>query len=1553
MKKKVLASLICVGAALGLASCKIDPTPTPTPTPTPVVPTPTPTPEPSPTPEVVKFTITFNTMGGDALESIEVDGYKTVASLPTPTKTGFAFVAWYRDEALTDQFEYNRTYVDRNVTLYAKWETARYVVKEFYSTGEEILPYKVNHGVTLGIPVKVGYKFVGFFLDEEYTIPYENTGVTSNLTVYAKFEALPSYDVTYVINGHGEQPEALTDVYKLPSELPVLEEEGYRFLGWYTDEELTVEAEANVDVTADVTLYAKWELITYTVTYQNNGLGVKPEDLKVAELPDELPELSADEYEFLGWFYDSEFTDPAKAGDKLAENVTLYAKWIESTYSVTYDVNEVGEAPAGEVDVKALPSTLPTLTADGYVFLGWYIDEELIVEATPGAKITEDTVLYAKWIKDTVVEQTASIMMNGVAYDKIADALAAIPTSGDTNTYTIRLNKGTYKENGLSYNGTATVRIVGNTNTKYGADVIIMGRGNNMANMRGRELLEIQGSGNIILENLSLVSDVDRAVDENAAQAEVLGTDTKGNTVAYNCSFISHQDTLRTTGKAWFYGCYVEGDTDFIWMESSGIVALFENCEIVSVYDAAANSHTSYIAAPRMGITSKVGKGVVFLNSVVRESAEAKENDQKTYLARTPWDSGYYNQVAYINTICNDVEVTTNSNAPDAPWYGKMIGTDYPRTIIGWKMDSKSAASLNLTGKDYIVDDATVAKEFNGRNAILNRIYNTGKLKYEKDTLTNWDINSLISEYGYVVSKDTSTDVLEGESTVAPIVYTFDGSVDLSEICNGFAQDGAKKHFAGNAGSTITIPVDGKCYVEVYGYYSGTAEVKADTQGYSMAFFNNGSTNTEIQHDYIVYDAEASSVVITAKAKTYITKIVVYPDVNVPAVTLVDSIEITRSTPLETVGVPVTLTATVNKDATNKTVVWSSSDTNVADIDPYSGAVTFKAAGSVTFTATACDGSNVAESVECNPKESNWTVVEWYTTDKVLNAEEGATGIENFSVGGSSSKDIKINSVAHNYTFTDIAGNEVSTNKGLKLNGSGSLSVAVTKYALLTVIVGNTGNVDLAPVVSNGTVNATLISTTRSNDDATSTVPFTCTYVYEITDIGMWTIARQGGKETNPIIYAKCEYVERIISESIGVTFNGSNYTESRTNIANIITPSNAIDASKSTVEIEAFKLTGCKSNGSVTNWLDFKNNATIEFKIDKACTVLVGYYAKLQTVKLNGVEVSGNKTSVANGKGEIVEYEMTEAGTVVIEATQVDYLGFVGVLFKTLEHKKADAIEKLEEAYPADNYTQNENYETVLATQIAAINGAADEAALKVAYDAAVVAMDALEVDSVELPEFTGDYSYIFADEAGNYEAGAQINSTKYVEFVNCIEHNGFVALKNDNSVSIKVAADAKLVVNMPHSTGAITLNGEAYTLDENKNLTYFAAEDTTVVIVGEAGKTYISSIIIKTPYVFKETTTIDLSATGVKIEGTTGAYEGLEIDATSGKFSDNSGGYVQVNAGTIITLNVLEGAQVSLVAYSSVDNFEISEIVDGKITITCEVDDYLSSITVTYPVE
>ena len=61
---------------------------------------------------------------------------------------------------------------------------------------------------------------------------------------------------------------------------------------------------------------------------------------------------------------------------------------------------------------------------------------------------------------------------------------------------------------------------------------------------------------------------------------------------------------------------------------------------------------------------------------------------------------------------------------------------------------------------------------------------------------------------------------------------------------------------------------------------------------------------------------------------------------------------------------------------------------------------------------------------------------------------------------------------------------------------------------------------------------------------------------------------------------------------------------------------------------------------------------------------------------------------------------------------------------------------------------------------------------------------------------------------------------------------------------MSINVAAGATLVVDMPYSNG-ITLNGEAYTLVENK-LTYTAEADETVVITGTPGNAYITSITV-----------------------------------------------------------------------------------------------------------
>lgn len=878
------------------------------------------------------------------------------------------------------------------------------------------------------------------------------------------------------------------------------------------------------------------------------------------------------------------------------------------------------------------------------------VDTQTLGEKTVTVTYDGKTATY------TVSVVEAAITMNGTEYATIKEALAAIPTENDTATYTIVLQKGTYEENGLAYKGTATVKIKGATSTKYGADVIIKGHGSDMTQEKTRNLISVQGTGNIILENVTLQSDWSRtrAAQEGKAantQAEVLGTDTKGNTVAYNCSFKSNQDTLRTAGKAWFYGCYIEGDVDFIWMEQAGSVALYEKCEIVSVYDETASSHASYVAAPRMSKTNKVGKGLVIYNSTVKETAEAKEKGQETYLARNPWSSttDYFNQVAYINTTCEDIEETL--------WKGAATVTEYDPLAIGWKMDAATATSLNYTGTDGVLSADVVSKEFNGRETILNRLYNVQKQKYEKDNANYWDIAAFITENGWTVDADQSSSTLATDTAGASTIYKFDGTEDVSSIVTGFNAHSSGS-YAGGAGSTITVPVTGKCYVEVYGFYSGTVEVTADTQdGEGIMFFNNNSTSAEIVNTYAVYDEAARSVVITAKATTYITKVIVTEDVITEE--KATGITIGASTTTECVGVPLTLSGTItNKTATNKSIKWSSSDPTIATIDEYTGKVTFVAAGEVTFTATACDGSGVTATKTCKPIDPKWTAAEWYTTDSTVAEEESATEIGNFNTNSSAYKGL-----TKTYTFTNIAGNQVSTSKGLKLNSAGKLSIATTKgnATLTVVIVTENGQLKATPIVHCGDTKAELIGEAVVNTDTTTT------YVFALPTAGSWDIERGDTQsENNPILYVKCEY-DLSISKNTFVNYKGGTYHAQSTDAVALNHNNDSASKVDSTASItfDNFTYSGAQSNGN-DNWLKFNTGATITFKAKSACKLVIYFYngQNNATVTLAGTAVTTATSSEGATYATGYEYDITAGGEVVITAASNGYLGAFEVIF-------------------------------------------------------------------------------------------------------------------------------------------------------------------------------------------------------------------------------------------------------------------------------------------------
>ena len=223
--------------------------------------------------------------------------------------------------------------------------------------------------------------------------------------------------------------------------------------------------------------------------------------------------------------------------------------------------------------------------------------------------------------------------------------------------------------------------------------------------------------------------------------------------------------------------------------------------------------------------------------------------------------------------------------------------------------------------------------------------------------------------------------------------------------------------------------------------------------------------------------------------------------------------------------------------------------------------------------------------------------------------------------------------------------------------------------------------------------------------------------------------------------------------------------------------------------------------------------------------------------------------------------------------------------------------------------------------------------------------------------------YETLETEPSKNYTLSFGTNGTYHSTSVDAIDlshvqigdNGGNNSQVKNGYITVTLKADGILTINGYNGYTVYEINdGTTTEVVTDSTYRYVATEDVTLTIVADpdgTGNNYFLSLDINYPVIVNENTALDLSATGAHIERTTGTYEFLYIDATSGKFADNNGGWVQVNAGTIITLYVRDRAEVLLNAYNSVDNFEIS-IVDGVCTIKVVGNDYINSITINYPV-
>ena len=209
-----------------------------------------------------KLEATFTADGTTFAQPQTIDRGGKFTEPAAPSKENHTFAGWYNGDEKFD-FDADTTNAPNVLELVAKWDINQYTVK-FVSDHGSFADQTVEHGKPidtdkLTIPTVEGFTFDGWYADENRTIEFDFTKpITSNTTVYAKWTA-NDYEVSFVTE-HGDAPDSQNVPYNETADDPgKLTEEGYTFIGWYTDETYTKEFDFSTPITGDTKVYAKWE----------------------------------------------------------------------------------------------------------------------------------------------------------------------------------------------------------------------------------------------------------------------------------------------------------------------------------------------------------------------------------------------------------------------------------------------------------------------------------------------------------------------------------------------------------------------------------------------------------------------------------------------------------------------------------------------------------------------------------------------------------------------------------------------------------------------------------------------------------------------------------------------------------------------------------------------------------------------------------------------------------------------------------------------------------------------------------------------------------------------------------------------------------------------------------------------------------------------------------------------------------------------------------------------------------------------------------------------
>jgi uncharacterized repeat protein (TIGR02543 family) len=160
----------------------------------------------------------------------------------------------------------------------------------------------------------------------------------SNTTLYAKW-SINQYTISFEENGGSVVTDITADFATSVTAPSIPSKEGYTFGGWYVDAGFTEAYTFTTMPASNITLYAKWSINQYTISFEENGGSVVTDitaDFATSVTQPSIP--SKEGYTFAGWYSDALLTQAYTFTTMPASNITVYAKW-SANFTLLYQIS--------------------------------------------------------------------------------------------------------------------------------------------------------------------------------------------------------------------------------------------------------------------------------------------------------------------------------------------------------------------------------------------------------------------------------------------------------------------------------------------------------------------------------------------------------------------------------------------------------------------------------------------------------------------------------------------------------------------------------------------------------------------------------------------------------------------------------------------------------------------------------------------------------------------------------------------------------------------------------------------------------------------------------------------------------------------------------------------------------------------------------------------------------------------------------------------------------------------------------------------------------------